>query len=460
MADAYNGTAGGIGTPEPTSADASNAFEIDEAIEKIISAKPQRITISGVRNQQSEPAGIMRARVRKLQSAASVIGHAPAANQLPMRWQIEEFTKTQSFHHNVDALGLAAYCSKVMGTRFSQLDAWSKDREMHLRLSRRGRVMFSQKKREGTEDDLNLKAPTASGEIVSSHDSSKGKSGAAARAAINAERTKNRLIPEGEVVPALVDLGVFTAEGKVVSSMYDKYKQINRFLEMVDDALSEFPHDEIYALDFGCGKSYLTFILYYYLTKIRGLKVHMTGLDLKADVINKCNATAKKYGYDGLQFEVGDVAGYTPEYDRLDLMITLYACDTATDYALASAIAWNAGAVLSVPCCQHELNAQIKTKRLTALTRYGIIKERAAALMTDAIRADLLEACGYRTQVLEFVDFAHTPKNLLIRAVKVSRPEKVAIQTHVAMVNEVEGLMNEFHLNPTMYRLLKNLGMV
>lgn len=205
----------------------------------------------------------------------------------------------------------------------------------------------------------------------------------------------------------------------------------------------------LHILDFGCGKSYLTFIVYYYLVCVRKLKVHMTGLDLKEDVIKNCNAAAARYGYRGLHFELGNIHGYSCE-TPVDIVMTLHACDTATDYALYNAVQWNAGLILSVPCCQHELNQQMHTDTFSAMTRYGIIKERMAALMTDAIRANLLTCVGYDTSILEFVDLSHIPKNLLIRAVKTGVSDK---KKEKAM-EEVQNLMNEFSVRPMLYTLL------
>ena len=209
-----------------------------------------------------------------------------------------------------------------------------------------------------------------------------------------------------------------TQDGKIVRTKMDKFRQINRFLEFVEDILPQLDKDrELTLLDFGCGKSYLTFAMYYYLHELKGYDIRIIGLDLKTDVILHCNELAKKYGYEKLTFLVGDIADYEG-VDLVDMVVTLHACDTATDYALAKAVGWNAKVILSLPCCQHEVNKQIQSEDYSLLTRYGIIKERFSALTTDAIRANLLECCGYKTQLLEFIDFEHTPKNILIRAVR------------------------------------------
>ena len=235
-------------------------------------------------------------------------------------------------------------------------------------------------------------------------------------------RKKRYLLEEGTPIPFLVDLGVMTAEGTIVRSRYDKFRQINRYLEFVEDILPELDKDrELTLIDFGCGKSYLTFALYYYLTVKKQYRIRMIGLDLKKDVMEHCQELAEKYGYDRLTFLTGDIADYDG-VELVDMVVSLHACDTATDYALEKALQWNAKVIFAVPCCHHELNRQMHSTEMNPVLKYGLIQERMAALMTDAFRADVLELEGYQVQVLEFIDMEHTPKNILIRAVKQNTP--------------------------------------
>ena len=338
-------------------------------------------------------------------------------------YQIAKSTKKQVFHENVAAEQLYEKCVDYLETSFRQMNAWSKDKEYSVSVSKKKKVLFRAKTSK-TPCDLPWQP---------AHN-----------------RVKNYILPEGRVIPPLVDMGIFTAQGKVVRSMYDKYRQINRFIELIDDVIKKESNTHLNIIDFGCGKSYLTFILYYYLTEIRNLSVDIIGLDLKEDVIRKCQAAADKYGYDHLRFELGDINGFSCPFD-VDMVITLHACDTATDYALYNAVAWNARMIFSVPCCQHELNKQIDTDRFSLFTRYGIVSERFCALMTDAIRANLLEYSGYNAQLLEFIDFEHTPKNILIRAVQ--NPGK-SLSARQNALEEARRVMDEFHVDPTLYRLL------
>lgn len=236
-------------------------------------------------------------------------------------------------------------------------------------------------------------------------------------------RTKKYIIQEGKPVAFMIDLGVMGQDGKIIRTRYDKFRQINRFLEYIEDILPKLDKErELTIINFGCGKSYLTFAMYYYLKELKGYNIRIIGLDLKADVIEHCNELRTRYGYDKLDFYVGDIATYK-DVDKVDMVVTLHACDTATDYALAKAVKWGAEVILSVPCCQHEANRTIKSDILSPVMDYGILKERMAAIVTDAARAKLLTANGYDTQILEFIDMEHTPKNLLIRAVKSSKED-------------------------------------
>ena len=230
-------------------------------------------------------------------------------------------------------------------------------------------------------------------------------------------REKSYILAEGEAVPALVDMGVFTPDYKIVRSRYDKFKQINRFVELIDDEFSSTGKKEITILDFGCGKSYLTFVLYYYFTVKKGMKARIIGYDLKADVVEHCNSVAAKYGYEGLEFVRADVTRDLLYQERIDMIVTLHACDTATDYALFYALEKKADYIFSVPCCQHEVNSAIRPGgELDIFLRHGIVKERMSALLTDSIRAGILEDMGYRVDMIEFIDFEHSPKNIMLRA--------------------------------------------
>ena len=260
-------------------------------------------------------------------------------------------------------------------------------------------------------------------------------------------RQKNYILNDGDHLDFLVEQGVMSSNYRVKADMQHKFRQINRFLEFIKDIESYLPNDRpIHIIDFGCGKSYLTFAVYHYLHNILKKDIYIHGLDLKEQVIIDCNSLAKKLNYDNLFFEIGDISTYNCPYD-VDMVMTLHACDTATDYALYNAIKWNAKVILSVPCCQHELNKQIKNEDFSSIFKYGIIQERTSSLFTDALRANILELQGYRTQILEFIDIEHTPKNLLIRAIKTGSPKKDW--------TKVDNFVEKFSIDPTLYRLLR-----
>ena len=261
-------------------------------------------------------------------------------------------------------------------------------------------------------------------------------------------RVKNYILKEGTPIPFLIDLGIQTIDGKVVKSKYDKFKQINRYLEFIEDVMDEFKEKQVLTiLDFGCGKAYLTFAMYYYFTEIAKKQVKMIGLDLKEEVINNCNNLSQKYGFYGLEFRKGNIEDYNSA-QSIDMVVTLHACDTATDYAIYKAIKWNAKVIFSVPCCQHEINKQIKNESMEDILKYGIIKERISALITDAIRANVLEEQGYETQILEFIDMEHTPKNLLIRSI---RSDKIKA---IGRKKKLQEFYRDFNITPTLVTLL------
>ena len=261
------------------------------------------------------------------------------------------------------------------------------------------------------------------------------------------DRQKRYLLEEGTPVPFLVELGVMTPEGAVRKSRYDKFRQVNRFLELVDDVVPSLrPEGTLRVVDFGCGKSYLTFAIHHLLTVLRGREVELVGLDLKEDVIAACSALAERSGAAGLRFERGDIAGFDAGQD-VDLVVSLHACDTATDEALAQAVRWGADAILAVPCCQKEAYRQLDSSLLAPLLRHGLAKERFGALVTDALRAQLLELAGYRTQLVEFVELEHTAKNVLIRAVK-GKPAGGDVR------RAYEELRDSLGLDPALERLL------
>jgi hypothetical protein len=341
-------------------------------------------------------------------------------------YQIEKSTDKQVFHENIDIDSLGQKLLEYVPSNYKQVDAWSNTATFELKISKKGKVHLGVKKSDNAK--LNNKEHN---------------------------KEKNYILKEGMIIEPLIDLGIFTKDGKVVNSKYDKYKQINRFVEIIDDEVKNNDFKELTILDFGCGKSYLTFVLYYYFVEIKKINVKMIGLDLKEDVIKKCNDIAKKYNYENLHFELGDINGF--KYNNsVDMVITLHACDTATDYALYNAIKWDSKMIFSVPCCQHEFNSQIKTESLSILTKYGIVQERVSALMTDSVRANLLECVGYKTQLLEFIDISHSPKNILIRASK----SNISKDKRESALTEVNVLMSQFNLNPTLYNLLKKDNLI
>ncbi len=245
------------------------------------------------------------------------------------------------------------------------------------------------------------------------------------------DRVKAHAFPEGEPVPHLVELGVMSPDGRVKAEQRDKFRQVNRFAELASAAIDELPAKRpLKVVDYGCGKGYLTFTLARLLAD-RGLEAEVLGLDLKEDVVHRIAGAAARLGFRNLSFRVGDIA---TDAGKADLVVMLHACDTATDEGLAKAVRAGATVILAAPCCQHELRDRLDPAALAPLLKHGLLRERISALATDALRAALLEAEGYRVQVLEFVDPEHTPKNLLLRAVRTpGLDRKAAREAYLAL---------------------------
>ncbi|MEG0988476.1 MAG: SAM-dependent methyltransferase [Clostridium sp.] len=335
-----------------------------------------------------------------------------------IKFQVEEFTEKQAFHKNLEKDEAILYVMNQLEHLYRNAELTSMQGTLNLLISKKGTVTIKEKK----------KIVGESTNILFGHN-----------------RKKQYILEEGIPVPFLVDLGVMTSEGMVVKAKYDKFRQINRFLEFIEDVLPRLDKNkETTIIDFGCGKSYLTFAMYYYLKELKGYPIQVVGLDLKKDVITLCNKLSETFGFENLHFYHGDIAGYEG-VTHVDMVVTLHACDTATDYAIEKAIRWGAEVILSVPCCQHELNAQISNELLKPILQYGLLKERISALLTDGIRAELLEQAGYRTQILEFIDMEHTPKNIMIRAVKQGRKKDGEALEH---------MIRELGVEPTLYKLL------
>ena len=335
-------------------------------------------------------------------------------------YYVSKYTDKQTFNELINKEDIIKYIIDTTNY-FKQINVFSENYNYEIKISKKNKILFNK-----TSNNTNYKINTM------------------------VNKKKNYILEEGNIIKPLIDMGIFTSEGKVINSKYDKYRQINKFIEIIDNELKDKDIKHLNVIDFGCGKSYLTFVLYYYFTEIKHINVNMIGLDLKKEVIENCNKAAKKYNYNNLKFEVGDINGYNCPFD-VDIVVTLHACDKATDYALYNAIKWNTKMIFSVPCCQHEI---YKTSNYSAniLNRYSIAKERISALCTDIIRCNLLEVMGYKTDLLEFIDLEGTPKNLLVRAVKSNIPKNIKEQ----FLKEVEEILTLSNAKQTLYELLKN----
>lgn len=381
-------------------------IQVTEEFKDIVKNSFNADFISAVISSPREKGDIVKIKVRPIKKKDEIL------------FQFEEFKNNQAFHKNMDAEAAAAYLESQM-SKFKQMQMETLQMRYQVMVSKKGKMTI-QKKRQAGE----VKA-----------------------ADMSHNRSKRYILEEGTKVPFLQDLGVMTQNGDIVKSKFDKFRQINRFLEFIEDILPQLPKGrEITILDFGCGKSYLTFAMYYYLHELQKYDIRIIGLDLKTEVIKHCNQLAEKYGYEKLKFLEGNIADYTGA-DEVDMVVTLHACNTATDFALAKAIGWKAKVILSVPCCQHELNEQMENEILAPIFSYGLIKERMAALFTDALRAEYLKREGYDTQILEFIDMEHTPKNILIRAVYTGKKAN-----NEEAIRKCEEML---HVQPTLGELLK-----
>ena len=329
-------------------------------------------------------------------------------------FQCEYHYENKVTHENISADFIPYFAASLIGSLFKQADIFMTDENISILASKPENPRVRHTKAENRKQ------------------------------ADNHNRKKEYILPEGEPVDFLIRLGVMTKDGQVIHKHYSKFRQINRFLEIVDDSYDNLPKDGILkVIDFGCGKSYLTFALYYYLVNVKGREAEITGLDLKTDVISSCNTISQNLGYSGLRFEVGDIADYTSE--DIDMVVTLHACDTASDYALINAVNWKSKVILSVPCCQHELFRQIDSETLSPLLRHGLLKDKFTELLTDELRVLKLEEKGYDVSVLEFTSLEHTSKNVMIKAVKGVPYKKKQLKA----ASDYKKLKEEFNVNPT-----------
>ena len=397
-----------------------------EELQKLFETVLNKDFIRAVISNPREKGGIVKVKIRPLELKGQLV------------FQFESFTAKQAFHKNLDRDAAVQELSGCAG-EFRQMQIETADAEYTVLISKKGKATIKRKQRREKAQAADL-----------SHN-----------------RRKRYILEEGKFVPFLHDLGVMAEDGKIVRSRTDKFRQINRFLEFIEDILPQLDRDrELTILDFGCGKSYLTFAMYYYLHELKGYDIRIVGLDLKEDVIRHCSRLAEQYGYDKLTFLTGDIADYDG-VDQVDMVVTLHACDTATDYALAKAVGWNAKVILSVPCCQHELNAQFSAGGvsgdglLAPVMDYGLLRERFAALVTDGLRAKYLERAGYETQVLEFIDMEHTPKNILLRAVKRNGDKRKNTAAESAAVrraaDDIVKCEQFLQASPTLGRLLSDI---
>lgn len=337
-----------------------------------------------------------------------------------LNYQFSMLKNNKMFHKNVEPCNIINELTELMESNFKQCNIVA---NKHLTLLMNKKKMFTIT---GVKDNIN------SNQNIVSHN-----------------KQKNYILRDGQYIGWLYKLGVMDKDGVVVSHKQKKFRQINKFLEMLKDIEKNVPDNSI-IVDMGCGKSYLTFAIYHYFNVIKNKNVEIRGYDLKKDVVDNCNKLTKELGFDNLKFYCEDIADIENDDNRISMIITLHACDTATDYAIYHGIRWNCNVIMNVPCCQHELFHQMKNNEMSVLLNHGIIKERFAALLTDGIRARILEIMGYKADVIEFIDMEHTPKNIMIRSVKTNK------KVDAKKIDDLERIIKEYNIQPTLYKLCKN----
>lgn len=400
--------------------------ELSRLLEEILNIDLQQIVLS---NSRDDAQGT-KVKVR------------PVLLKGELMFQETLYRGTQVFHENLTKEDMQGRITDNLQSLFRQGSFVADKLDATVLVSKKGRITVKMRRKQGTEvTDMEEGKTTLSAKtmVMDRH------------ATLSHNRMKQYILTDGNPVDFLVELGVQTPDGRVTKAKYGKFRQINRYLEFIEDVMEELPKGRtIRIIDFGCGKSYLTFAMYYYLHELQEREIEIIGLDLKTDVIERCNELAQKLHYDQLHFERGDISTYEGA-DSVDMVVSLHACDKATDYALEKAVRWGARVIFAVPCCQHELNGQLRCEVLKPVLKYGLIKERMAALLTDALRANLLEQQGYETQILEFIDMEHTPKNLLIRAVRKNSGD----MKPKSACSDIQGVTELLNLAPTLEQLFK-----
>ena len=362
-----------------------------------------------------------------------------------MKYQAEYTYPKKVTHANLEADAAIALALRLVCEDFKQVNVFTATGETQVLAAKPEMPRITRRAAAGSAIGAATGAAAGSG------------SGAAATPAANIpaaphNRAKNYVLPAGIPCDFLIRLGIMGDDGTVFPRSYSKFRQINRYLEIVEDVFPYLPRDKtLKIIDFGCGKAYLTFALYHYLKVMKHRNVEIIGLDLKEDVIDFCNDVAADLGYDELKFLKGDIADYTD--DHADMVVTLHACDTATDYALINAVAWNTKVILSVPCCQHELFKQLRNDLHKPILKHGILKDRFTEYLTDGLRGLKLEAAGYDVAMIEFTSLEHTARNIMIKAVKTNAAGAYAKKKREAAQQQYEALCEFYQVTPTIGKL-------